>query len=62
MTYKVISNRLDWPQGAVVSVDDLAGCNIDALVAGNHLSPVKATTKKNPAVAPEPDPATGQED
>jgi len=46
----------------VLGVDDLAGCNIEALVAGNHLSPVKATTKKRPAVAPDPDPTTGQED
>jgi len=62
MSWKVLSDRLGWPKGTVLGVDDLAGCNIEALVAGNHLSPVKATTKKNPAVAPDPDPATGQED
>jgi len=62
MSWKVLSDRLGWPKGTVLGVDDLAGCNIGALVAGNHLSPVKATTKKRPAVAPDPDPATGQED
>jgi len=62
MSWKVVSTRLAWPKGSTVSERDLAGCNIAALVAGNHLSPVKATTKKTPAVAPEPDPKTGQED
>ena len=62
MKWTVISDRLAWDAGSVLTDDDLAGCNIEALVAGNHLSPVKATTKKNPAVAPDPDPATGQED
>jgi hypothetical protein len=62
MSWKVISDRLAWDEGAVLSKSDLEGCNITALVAGGHLLPVKATTKKNPAVAPEPDPETGQED
>jgi len=62
MTFRVESKRLAWPAGTVLGADDLAGCNIAALVAGNHLSPVKATTKKTPAVAPEPTPETGQED
>ena len=62
MSWKVISARLPWPAGTVLRERDLEGCNIAALVAGNHLSPVKATTKNNPAVAPEPNPKTGQED
>jgi len=62
MSWKVLSDRMAWPSGTIVRADDLAGCNIEALVAGNHLSPVKATTKKRPAVAPDPDPTTGQED
>jgi hypothetical protein len=62
MSWKVVSARLEWPVGTVLSEGQLAGCNIAALVAGNHLSPVKATTKNNPAVAPEPNPKTGQED
>ena len=62
MSWKVVSGRLPWPAGTVLSEGQLAGCNIAALVAGNHLTPVKATTKKNPAVAPEPTPDTGQED
>jgi len=62
MSWKVKSDRLPWAAGTVLNDADLAGCNIAALVAGNHLSPVKATTKKTPAVAPEPTPETGQED
>ena len=62
MTWKVVSDRLDWPAGTVLTATDLQGCNIGALEAGGHLSPVKATTKKKPAVAPEPDPDAGQED
>ena len=62
MSWKVTSARLPWRAGTVLTEDDLQGCNIAALVAGNHLSPVKATTKKTPAVAPDPTPDTGQED
>jgi len=62
MSWKVTSARLPWSAGTVLTEDDLQGCNIAALVAGNHLSPVKATTKKKPAVAPEPTPEMGQED
>ena len=62
MSWKVVSTRLPWPRGTVLSEGELVGCNIAALVAGNHLSQVKATTKKKPAVAPEPTPETGQED
>ena len=55
MTYEVTSDRMGWPAKTILTVDDLAGCNIDALVAGGHLSPVKATTKRTPAVAPDPE-------
>lgn len=61
MKYAVMSSRLSWPQGAVLTVGDLVGCNIDALVQGGHLAPVKATTKRTPAVAPDPEPQTESE-
>ena len=61
MRYEVTSGRLDWPAGTTLTVRDLAGCNIDALVAGGHLRPVKAPTKRLPAT-PVPDPEPGQED
>ena len=61
MKYEVISDRLAWPAGTVLPVRDLAGCNIEALVAGGHLRPVKAPTKRLPA-KPVPDPEPGQED
>ncbi|HEY7823332.1 MAG TPA: hypothetical protein VIG24_10880 [Acidimicrobiia bacterium] len=41
MTFRVESKRLAWPAGTVLGADDLAGCNIDALVQGGHLAPVK---------------------
>lgn len=39
MRYRVMSRRLDWPRGALVTTDDLAGCNIDLLVQAGHLAP-----------------------
>jgi hypothetical protein len=49
-TYRVLSNRLRWAAGTTLTADDLAGCNIDALVSAGHLAP---KTKSAP-VAPEP--------
>jgi hypothetical protein len=40
MMYKVQSERMAWPSGSILSADDLAGCNIVALVEGGHLAPV----------------------
>jgi hypothetical protein len=41
--YKVVSDRFAVAAvGAQVSDADLSGCNVDALVAGGHLEPVKA--------------------
>jgi hypothetical protein len=66
MSYQVTSNRLPFKAGAVVGADDLAGCNIEALVQGGHLVPVSTerkpvgpvaepkTTKRSPVV-PVPD-------
>jgi len=44
MSFRVMSNRLAWPAGTVLGADDLAGCNIEALVAGGHLAPEKKRT------------------
>jgi hypothetical protein len=41
MTFRVTSDRQPWERGAVLSADDLAGCNIEALVYGGHLAPVE---------------------
>jgi len=38
--------------GEVVTADDLAGCNLDALLQGGHLTPA-TTTKATKAVDPE---------
>jgi hypothetical protein len=45
MMYRVLSKRLAWPAGTVISEDDLAGGNIEMLVATGHLTP--APTPKN---------------
>ena len=41
MMYQVQSKRMAWPEGTVLSADDLAGCNIGALVEGGHLALVR---------------------
>ena len=38
--------------GETVTIDDLAGCNIDALLQGGHLTPATAT-KAPKAINPE---------
>ena len=40
MMYQVQSDRMARPAGSVLSADDLAGCNIEALIEGGHLAPV----------------------
>lgn len=46
--WTVASGRLKWPLGTRLSVDDLEGCNIPALVVAGHLTPA---AKKTEAVA-----------
>jgi hypothetical protein len=41
MRYKVTSDRQPWRRGTLLSADDLAGCNIEALVYGGHLRAVE---------------------
>lgn len=56
MSWKVTSDRLAWDRGEVLGADALAGCNIDALVAGGHLQPVPMQVKsKRLPVKPVPD-------
>ena len=50
MSWTVTSHRLPWASGTVVGQDDLAGCNIDALLAAGHLSPVQPKFPNKPAV------------
>jgi len=58
MTYKVLSSRMTFPQGSVLSADELAGCNIEHLVATGHLAPaVESKQTKKKAEASEPEPA-----
>lgn len=54
MKWQVMSTRLDWAQGTVLTKSDLAGCNIDMLVAAGHLEPVSAKRTKT-VKAQEPD-------
>jgi hypothetical protein len=55
MTWQVMSSRLVWPAGTVLTVKELAGCNIKSLVEGGHLSPVtdrKRTSVRDTAEEP----------
>lgn len=57
MRYEVLSARMRFRKGSVVSADDLAGCNIEHLMATGHLAPAaepKQWKKKAEAAAPEP--------
>jgi hypothetical protein len=56
MTYTVLSSRMVWPAGTVLYPDDLAGCNIDHLVATGHLAvtAVPRFIKKGKPVEPDP--------
>lgn len=65
MNYEVLSGRLSWPQGSVVSTEELEGCNIALLVQAGHLAPhVEPKTKPlNTAQTPaEPDEQQEQAD
>ena len=41
--YLVNSDRLIWPRGTIIDTADLEHSNIDALLAGGHISPHKPT-------------------
>jgi hypothetical protein len=41
MRYKVTSDRQPWRRGTFLGADDLAGCNIEALVYAGHLTVVE---------------------
>jgi hypothetical protein len=53
MMYRVLSRRMDWPAGTLVSAGDLGG-NISALVAGGKIEPVAAKGKKVQRPGPVP--------
>ena len=54
---EVLSDRLPWPAGSVLSSSDLEGCNIMALIVGGHLSPADPIARR-PA-APDVESASG---
>lgn len=41
MRYEVTSDRQPWPRGTALDTNDLAGCNIQALVYAGHLTVVE---------------------
>lgn len=43
--YVVASERLRWAAGTRLGVDDLAGCNIAALLEAGHLAPAPKKSK-----------------
>jgi hypothetical protein len=52
MRYQVLSSRMPWPAGTVLSTAALSACNIGALVQGGHLGlvPDQPTKKRTPVV------------
>ena len=49
MKWTVLSHRMAWDAGTVLTEADLVGCNIDALVQGGHLAPADMKTNKQPS-------------
>ena len=58
MMYRVLSHRMDWPAGSLVSADDL-GDTLSVLLAGGKVEPVeeRPVTTSSKAKRPEPVPA-----
>ena len=58
MMYRVLSKRMAFPEGSLVSADDLGG-NLSVLLAGGKVVPVEEAPKKasKKLQEPEPDPA-----
>jgi hypothetical protein len=50
MTYKVVSKRLPFAMGSVLSAYDLQGCNIEALLYAGHLTVVEEKKPRKAAV------------
>jgi hypothetical protein len=58
VTWQVLSDRMAWPAGTVLSMEVLAGCNSGALVQGGHLGPVPdQPIRKRTPVVPVPETA-----
>jgi hypothetical protein len=53
MKYLVTSDRLSFPRGTVVDAEDLAGGNIEVLVATGHLTSAPSQSNE-PKGKPEP--------
>ncbi|HEY7822630.1 MAG TPA: hypothetical protein VIG24_07355 [Acidimicrobiia bacterium] len=61
MMYRVLSKRMPFPAGSVVSADDLGG-NLSVLLAGGKIVPVEAAPKKASKKLQEPEPVPALED
>lgn len=62
MKWTVLSHRMAWDAGTVLTEADLVGCNIDALVQGGHLAPADMKTNKQPVHPAPNDPADEPEE
>ena len=56
MMYRVLSSRMPFPQGSLVSAADLGG-NLSVLLAGGKVVPVEDAPKKAGKKEPDPVPA-----
>lgn len=61
MKYRVLSKRMAFPEGSLVSAEDLGG-NMSVLLAGGKVVPVEDAPKKMTKKVQEPEPVPALED
>ncbi len=61
MMYRVVSKRMAFPEGSLVTAEDLGG-NMSVLLAGGKVVPVEDAPKKTTKKVQEPEPVPALED
>jgi len=59
--YRVVSKRMAFPEGSLVTAEDLGG-NMSVLLAGGKVVPVEDAPKKTTKKVQEPEPVPALED
>jgi len=61
MMYRVVSKRMAFPEGSLVTAEDLGG-NMSVLLAGGKVVPVEDAPKKTTKKVQQPEPVPALED
>lgn len=61
MMYRVVSKRMAFPEGSLVTAEDLGG-NMSVLLAGGKVVPVEDAPKKTTKKVQEPEPVPALKD